>query len=46
LTPELDRAIVQGAQKLGISKNAFVQITLAKALGDEMKRSSTAASMM
>jgi predicted HicB family RNase H-like nuclease len=31
-TPDLDQIITQEAKKLGISKNAFVQMTLAKAL--------------
>lgn len=32
ITPELDRIITQQAEKLGISKNAYLQITLAEAL--------------
>lgn len=32
LTPELEKTIAEQAAKLGISKNAFVQMTLAKAL--------------
>jgi predicted HicB family RNase H-like nuclease len=32
LSPELEQIITQGAKRLGISKNAFVQMTLAKAL--------------
>jgi len=31
-TPDLDQIITEEAKKLGISKNAFVQMTLAKAL--------------
>jgi len=32
LTPELDKAVTDQAKKLGISKNAFVQLTLSKVL--------------
>ena len=35
LTPELDKLVTEKARKLGISKNAFVQITLSRALGQE-----------
>lgn len=35
LTPELDKKIEQQSKSLGISKNAFVQMTLAKALGNK-----------
>jgi predicted HicB family RNase H-like nuclease len=31
-TPELEQSVTQETKKLGISKNAFVQMTLAKAL--------------
>jgi len=33
LTPDLDKLVTEQAKKLGISKNAFVQVTLSKALG-------------
>lgn len=36
LTPDLDRIITFKARKLGISKNAFVQMTLSKALEKEL----------
>ncbi|MGV8149663.1 MAG: toxin-antitoxin system HicB family antitoxin [Alkaliphilus sp.] len=32
LTPVLDKVITEHAKNLGISKNAFVQLTLSKAL--------------
>ncbi|MGE5397705.1 MAG: toxin-antitoxin system HicB family antitoxin [Chitinophagales bacterium] len=32
ITPELDRIITQQAERLGISKNAYLQITLTEAL--------------
>lgn len=35
LTPELDKRIAEQAKKLGISKNAFVQIILSQQLGLE-----------
>lgn len=35
LTPELDKRITEKAEKLGISKNAFVQIILSQQLGLE-----------
>jgi len=34
LTPDLDKLVTDQAKKLGISKNAFVQLTLSKALQD------------
>jgi len=35
LTPELDQIITRKAAKLGLSKNAFVQLTLSRALEQE-----------
>jgi len=32
LTPDLDKKIAEEAAKMGVSKNAFVQITLTRAL--------------
>jgi hypothetical protein len=34
-TQELEQSVIQEAKKLGISKNAFVQMTLAKALEND-----------
>lgn len=36
-TPELDKRIAQEAEKLGISKNAFVQMTLSRLLENNKK---------
>jgi len=36
-TPEVDKWVTEKAKLLGISKNAFVQMTLAKALGKDKK---------
>ena len=35
LTPELDTLIEKEAKKLGISKNAFVQMTLARLIQEK-----------
>ena len=37
LTPDLDKRITQQADKLGISKNAFVQMTLTKAITKDLQ---------
>jgi len=41
LTPELDKKITQQAKKLGISKNAFIQMTLTKAITKEFQPTGT-----
>lgn len=38
LTPELDKIITEEAKRLGVSKNAFVQMTLSKALEDREEK--------
>lgn len=38
LTPELDKIITEEAKRMGVSKNAFVQMTLSKALEDKNEK--------
>jgi len=39
LTPEVDKWVTEKAKLLGISKNAFVQMTLTRALKEDEKAS-------
>jgi len=41
LTPELDKKITEQAKILGISKNAFVQMTLTKAITKDLQPTGT-----
>lgn len=46
LTPELDSIITKEAKKLGVSKNALVQVKLAEVFSNKPNQTSTPPSMM